>query len=118
MDLMINYKPGQIVIVPFPFIEKPVQKLRPALVLSNNSDGKSGNHLVLAMITSAKRSRWESDIILEEWQAAGLRAESIVRWKIFTIETELIKEKRGKLSNSDFNAVKAGFNNIFSFMAK
>jgi mRNA-degrading endonuclease toxin of MazEF toxin-antitoxin module len=115
MSLMMNYEPGEIVIVPFPFIDKPVQKLRPALVLSNNPGGENGNYLVLAMITSAKRSRWESDIILEEWQAAGLKAESIVRWKIFTIEDELIKEKRGKLSANDFKAVGNGVSSIFSF---
>ena len=111
----MNYKPGDIVIVPFPFIDKPVQKLRPALVLSSNPDGEYGNHLVLAMITSAKRSRWESDIILKEWQAAGLKAESIVRWKIFTIEDELIKEKRGNLSSNDLKSVKDGFRKIFHF---
>lgn len=111
----MNYKPGEIVIVPFPFIDKPVQKLRPALVLSNNPDGEYGNHLVLSMITSAKRSRWESDIILEEWQTAGLKAESIVRWKIFTIEDELIKEKRGDLSANDLKAVKEGFRKRFHF---
>ncbi len=109
----MNYKPGDIVIVPFPFLEKPVKKIRPALVLSTNPDGKTDNHLVLAMITSAKRSHWESDIILQEWQYAGLRAESIVRWKIFTIEAVLIQEKRGNLSKNDFKAVRAGFSNIF-----
>ena len=112
----MSYKPGEIVVVPFPFIDKPVQKLRPALVLSNNPDGGAGNHLVLVMITSAKRSRWESDIILKEWQIAGLKAESIVRWKIFTIESVLIKERRGKLSPNDFKAVGAGFSNIFPLL--
>ena len=104
MGLMMNYKPGEIVVVPFPFIDKPVQKLRPALVISNNPEGENDNHLVLAMVTSAKRSRWESDIILQEWQHAGLRAESIVRWKIFTIEDELIKKKRGNLSTNDLKS--------------
>ncbi len=111
----MNYKPGDIVIVPFPFIEKPVQKLRPALILSNNPDGKINKHLVLAMITSAKRSSRESDIVLKEWHSAGLRVESIVRWKIFTIEAEIIKEKRGDLSTHDLEAVKAEFSKIFYF---
>jgi len=113
---MMNYKPGEVVIVPFPFIDKPVQKVRPALVLSNNSNGENNNHLVLAMITSAKRSRWKSDVILRDWQAAGLRAESLVRWKIFTIESELILEKRGSLNVNDFEAVKAGFTGIFTVL--
>ena len=113
---MMNYKPGEIVVVPFPFIDKPVQKLRPALVLSNNPDGDTDKHLVLAMITSAKRSLWESDVILKEWKAAGLRAESVVRWKMFTLEAELIKENRGNLSVNDLEAVKAGFRKIFPLL--
>lgn len=39
----------------------------------------------------------------------------IVRWKIFTIETALIKERRGKLSVNDLKAIKNGFSSIFSF---
>ena len=112
---MMYYKPGEVVIVPFPFIEKPVQKLRPALVLSINPDGENNNHLVLAMITSAKRSRWESDVLLNDWQFAGLRAESVVRWKIFTIEAVLILEKRSDLSRADLQAVRDGFSKIFDF---
>ncbi len=111
----MNYKPGEIVIVPFPFLEKPVKKIRPALVLSNNVDGETNNYLVLAMITSAKRSRWESDIVLKEWLVAGLKAESIVRWKIFTIESVLIKERRGKLSQKDYKVVQDGFTKLFNF---
>ena len=114
---MMNYKPGEVVIVPFPFIEKPVQKFRPALVLSNNPDGENNKHLVLAMITSAKRSRWASDVILNDWQSAGLRAESVVRWKIFTIEAELILEKRGSLNMNDIKAVRAGFSKIFTVLS-
>ncbi len=110
----MNYKPGEIVVLPFSFMDKPVQKLRLALVLSNNPDGENGNHLVFAMITSAKRSRWESDIILRDWQAAGLKAESIVRWKIFTIEAVIIREKRGALSIHDLEAVRVGFSKIFT----
>ena len=36
---MMNYKPVEV--VPFPFIEKPVQKLRPALDLVNTNDMKA-----------------------------------------------------------------------------
>ena len=111
----MNYKFGDVVTVPFPFIDRPIQKLRPALVLSNNPDGEENKHLVLVMITSAKRSRWISDIALKNWQAAGLKAESIVRWKIFTIEAALVKNKRGELQEKDLASVKAGVNNILRY---
>jgi len=38
------------------------------------------------MMTSAERSYWETDIKLDDWQRAGLRKASIIRWKIFTID--------------------------------
>jgi hypothetical protein len=69
--------------------------LRPALVLSNTPDGDCDMYLICAMITSAKRSHWTSDVILLDWEAAGLQAESILRWKVFTIEAALVTGKRG-----------------------
>jgi len=36
----MNYKAGDVVMIPFPFIDRPIKKLRPALVLSNNPDGE------------------------------------------------------------------------------
>lgn len=56
---------------------------------------------ILMMITSAERSRWEYDILLEDWQEAGLRKPSILRWKIFTIDEQLIQNRRGTVSDRD-----------------
>ncbi len=108
----MNCKPGDVVMVPFPFIDRQISKLRPALVLSNNPDGENDKHLILSMITSAKRSRWKSDIVLKEWRKSGLKAESVVRWKIFTIEAKLVQEKRGCLSSEDSESVQKGFKRV------
>ena len=110
---MMSYDFGDVVIVPFPFIDRPIQKLRPALVLSNKPDGFKDKHLVLAMITSAKRSRWKSDVVLKDWEHAGLKAESIVRWKIFTIEAVFVQKFRGGLSSADLNSVKLAVKSVF-----
>ncbi len=108
----MNYRPGEIVVVPFPFIDRPVRKVRPALVLSNNPDGDRDKFLILAMITSAKRSLWQSDVIITDWKAAGLKAESLVRWKVFTLEAALVTGTRGMLSERDFEAVKNSLSGI------
>lgn len=100
---MMNYDFGDVVLVPFPFIDKPVYKLRPALVLSGRPDGEEGRHLLLAMITSAKRSRWASDTVLTEWRAAGLKGSSVVRYKMFTIESSLVQAMRGSLLKADLS---------------
>jgi predicted alpha/beta-fold hydrolase len=82
---MMNYSPGDVVMVPFPFIDRPVQKLRPALVLSCSPDGEKNKHLVLAMITSARRSHWKS----------------------------IVQDKRGSLSVLDLSRVRSGLKDIF-----
>jgi mRNA interferase MazF len=115
---MMRYKPGEIVLVPFPFIDRPVRKVRPALVLSNTPDVDSDMYCILAMITSAKRSHWKSDVILLDWKAAGLKAESILRWKVFTIEAALVTGKRGTLSERDFASVKKGLAGILPYLRR
>jgi len=111
---MMNYKPGDIVDVPFPFIDRPVQKIRPALVLSHYSGESQNNSLILSMITSAKRSRWDTDIKMIEWNKSGLRAPSVIRWKIFTLDSALILNKRGHITETDKAAASKGFQDLFS----
>lgn len=53
------------------------------------------------MITSARRSRWSGDVEIIDTSAAGLRSESVVRWKVFTLERKLIESVRGSLSSRD-----------------
>ena len=69
-------------------------------------------YLICAMITSAKRSHWTSDVILLDWEAAGLQAESILRWKVFTIEAALVTGKRGIVSKRDFESVQSSLAKI------
>lgn len=110
---MTTYKPGDIVEVPFPFIESAVKKLRPALVVTDQYFQNDSGAVVLLMVTSAERSHWESDVELLDWQSAGLRKASIVRWKIFTIDEQLIVSRRGALSAQDQRRIRDSFNTMF-----
>lgn len=105
----MSYDSGQIVEVPFPFMERPVKKVRPALVLSRTELTLDSGVVVLAMITSARRTSWKSDIRIEAWGKAGLRAPSVVRWKIFSIDVDLVNDRRGALTPEDRERVAAGF---------
>jgi mRNA interferase MazF len=106
---MINFKSGDIVEVPFPFIDLPVRKRRPALVLSSEILHREQGLVILAMVTSAERSSWKSDVTLNDWREEGLKAPSVVRWKIVTLEAALILENRGALSTKDRIRVSASF---------
>ena len=65
--------------------------------------------VILAMITSAERSSWKSDVTLNDWREEGLKAPSVIRWKIFTLEAALILENRGALTAKDQERVSASF---------
>jgi len=111
---MTVFESGDLVEVPFPFIDAGTTKLRPALVLSSLGFQRKTGACVLAMVTSAERSRWENDLTLEAWSQAGLRKPSVVRWKIFNLDESLIVGRRGRLEEQDLAAVRKSLVDVFS----
>jgi len=111
----VTYKLFDVVVVPFPFTDQNTDKKRPALVLS---DLKTFNDItencVLAMITSSKNSPWPLDTNIGSIQKAGLPAPSIVRMKLFTLDSRLIIKKIGCLSAKDQEEVKNNLKKLMS----
>lgn len=98
-------KPYDVVEVPFPFIDSPKAKSRKALVLSRETFNKNNSATVLAMITSATNSKWFKDVSVTDLKKAGLKKPCFVRFKLFTIQNNLIKRKVGALSSFDKSEV-------------
>jgi mRNA interferase MazF len=92
---------GDIIIVPFPFVDMPVVKRRPAMVLSNTRFNRSNGQTIAAMITSARLSSWPTDIHIEHPSPAGLSNASVIRWKLFTLPNDLIVRRAGQLAEDD-----------------
>lgn len=98
---------GDVAVVPFPFTDMAVAKPRPALALSSQkANGESGN-TIFAMITTAAKSHWPTDVPLADAEAVGLTATSLVRLKLFTLDNRLVARKIGALSSRDRKAVRA-----------
>jgi mRNA interferase MazF len=95
------FEGNDIVVVPFPFTDKSSSKRRPAVVLSNNDFLQSTDHVIAAMITSAKNSDWISDVKISNLKASGLSVPCVIRMKLFTLPKTLIIRKIGKLSSAD-----------------
>jgi mRNA interferase MazF len=95
---------NSIVLVPFPFDDFSVSKVRPALCLTSEI-GKY-NHVIIAFITSKiPEDLIESDMILrkqsENSLGTGLTVDSVIRLhKIVTIPKSLIKRKLGSINQS------------------
>lgn len=75
-----------VIAVPFPDVERPIQQRRPALVVAARLGG-SRDLLWVLMITSAANPHWPEDVEIDDHEGAGLPIASVVRTaKIATIE--------------------------------
>lgn len=101
----MDYKAGDIVRVPFPFVDSGATKYRPALVLSAETYNATHGHSGMAMITSAKHSRWPSDVSISNLGSTGLPSPSIVRFKLFTLDNRLVTSAIGRLGRDDWSGV-------------
>jgi mRNA interferase MazF len=96
------YSQFDVVIVPFPFTDSQSTKRRPALVLSDEGEfNRLLNRSVMAMITTAAQSPWPLDISIADLSTTGLKAASIVRMKLFTLDHSLVIRKSGVLAPAD-----------------
>lgn len=91
-----------IVKVPFPFTDRQARKNRPAIIISAaGSFNHLIHHSVMAMVTSARHTRWPLDTPINDLDSAGLPAPSIIRLKLFTLDHRLIIGALGHLSAED-----------------
>ena len=89
-----------VVVVPFPFVDKPASKRRPALVLSNIHFNAEG-YAILSMITTKQYPAWPGDTQITDIASCGLHSPCLIRLKVFTLDNRLILNKIGKLGESD-----------------
>jgi mRNA interferase MazF len=88
---MPRFEPWQIVAVPFPYVERPIQQRRPALVIAARL-GASRGLLWALMITAAANRRWPDDVEIEDHASVGLPIPSVVRTaKVATIAASAAK---------------------------
>src|SRR5437762_4678935 len=103
---MPSFERFDVVRVPFPFTDRQAEKNRPALVLSDRTAFNDPvRHSVMAMITSAEHAGWPLDVPVDDLDAAGLPAPSIVRCKLFTLDHRLVRGRLGHLAQTDRSKV-------------
>ena len=93
---------GKVVLVPFPFDDLSITKVRPAVCLTEPIGPH--HHVILAFISSRiPADLLETDLVLDSRQAdfatTGLRASSTLRLhRLMTVTTALIRRELGELS--------------------
>lgn len=101
----MTFNKHDIVLVPFPFVDRAAAKKRPALVLSPKDFCKSTGHTVLAMITT--KGTWPFDVEIGDLKTAGLNTKCRIRMKLFTLDVELIDRKIGELGKQEQDRISA-----------
>jgi mRNA interferase MazF len=93
---MKQYRIGDILLIAFPFSSGGTKR-RPAMVLADVGD----DDVLLARVTSVQaQTVW--DVVIQDWQAAGLLASSVVRVdKLATLEKSLIERQLGSITDRD-----------------
>ncbi len=112
---MTSYKPGDIVLVKFPFTNLETTKKRPALILHHTFHTSKIDIIGIAMITSQIEGyKLYGDVLIGKWKEANLLYPSLVRLsKIATIDSDLIDKKLGHLAPEDIPPIKKTFQKLF-----
>jgi mRNA-degrading endonuclease toxin of MazEF toxin-antitoxin module len=104
---MPAYGFGDIVLVPFPFTDQSGAKKRPAVIVSGTVYNRARRDVVIMAVTSQiKPSGTFAEVIIQDWQAAGLLKPSAIRPVFATIEQTLILKRLGELSTRDQPALR------------
>ena len=103
---MTSYKFGDVVLVPFPFTDQSSSKRRPAVVISSAAYHADHINLILMGISSQVGGVPRAgEVVITDWQQAGLIGPSVVKAVMTTIESKLVIRKLGTLAEADRDRV-------------
>lgn len=95
-----------VVVAPFPYTDRLVEKRRPALVVSHPEVELEHGWLWLAMITSTPGELRGGDVVISDLAPTGLtRACRVRASKLATLDRGLILRRAGTLAPEDVAAV-------------
>jgi len=111
----MNVKQKELILLPYPFSDQEGSKVRPALVISNNSFNKKSEDCIMIPLTTVIKEVPYSILINQENLTSGklLKPSRIRIDKIFTIRQSLVRMKIGVISDDIFKEIKAELSKIF-----
>lgn len=107
--MIVNQR--DLVLISYPFSDLETRKVRPALVISNESFNKKSEDCIMVPLTTIIKEELYSVIINQEDLEEGklLKTSRIRIDKIFSVEKSLVAMKIGKIKESVFGEVKREF---------
>ena len=94
-----------VVLVNFLFSEETGSKRRPVLVISSPEYNRGRQEAVVAAVTSNTRRVLPGDLLMDDWEGAGLPLPSVVTGIIRTIKQGMIDFTLGRVSDEDMASV-------------
>lgn len=97
---------GDLVIVPFPFQDKPGEKIRPAVVVQSDAENQRLANTILAMITGNLDDAGQATTVLvdprtPDGAGSGLNGPSLVKcYNLATVRQRRVLQVIGRLSNA------------------
>jgi mRNA interferase MazF len=111
----VTFEPFDLVLFRFPFVERATMIRRPALILSSHSEfGAESGVALVAMVTSARHSRWPFDVQITDIDIAGLKQPCIVRMKLGSASLGEVERRIGTLGDPDRNRVKHALRGVLA----
>jgi len=86
---------NDVVLLPIPFTDLSSSKVRPAIVVGH---GRWPGDLFVVPVTSQMAN---ADLILNDWDKAGLNVPSGIKGQICTVEVSLVRKVVGQISEQD-----------------
>jgi mRNA interferase MazF len=103
-------KPGDVVVTMFTYSDLSGAKIRPALVVSRETYNETGSVVITAISSRPVRNQYE--LLLRDWQEAGLHIPSkVCAGQLMTVKIGLVKII-GCLSQQDFNNARELLNQV------
>jgi mRNA interferase MazF len=110
---MTAYKPGDVVLVPYPLSQGSSARKRPALVISPEDYHQATGEVIIAQITSrvGAPSR-PGDYRIQGWQEAKLPRPALVRARLATLKASQVLRKLGELTEGEVKAVQEALRGV------
>ncbi len=111
-----TYPRGEVLFAEIQFSGSIGSKRRPVIVLSTEGFQQAGSKLIVVGITSTIAPSYRpGDVLLNDWQQAGLVKPSAVRGLVTVIDRNQIVRRLGRLSSSDLAFVEQSLAGIMGF---
>ncbi len=114
-DYLTNYPEpiGQVVLGDFPFSDREGYKERPAVIVNTPLHYNFTQRLIVLYCTTNLKATCPTDYSLVYPEQAGLKRDTVVRCRVFSLPKQKVKQVIGRLAIDDFAEIQVSLRRAF-----